>query len=128
MFVVQPLISIIDDDDSLRIALAGLMRSMGYVADSYGSAEDFLRSGKSVTSACIITDIQMPGLSGIDLKERLDNSACRAPVIMITGRSEQCLSEQAVASGAFCVLKKPFEAKAIIACITRALDASAVQA
>ncbi len=121
--MVQPLIAIIDDDESIRLALSGLMRSLGYRANAYGSAEDFLLSGTCGASACIITDIQMPGLSGIDLKHRLDAGTCRAPVIMITGRPEQRLSEQAEACGAFCVLKKPFDASALIACIDRALKA-----
>lgn len=117
----EPLVSIIDDDDSLRAALVGLVRSLGYRASGYGSAEDFLAGGGASESACIVTDIQMPGLSGIDLKQHLTQSGCIAPVIMITARTEQALQDRAMASGALCVLKKPFEAEALVACLERAL-------
>ncbi len=116
-----PLISIIDDDESLRLALVGLLRSLGYRAGSHGSAEAFLNSGEADSACCIITDIQMCGLSGIDLKQLLDARACRIPVIMITARSEDSLLAKALASGAFCLLKKPFEANALIECLDRAL-------
>lgn len=113
------LISIIDDDDSLRSALVGLVRSLGYRASGFASAEDFLAAGQ--TSAAIVTDIQMPGLSGIELKGRLVAQGSTVPVIMITARTEPELKERAFASGAFCVLKKPFAAEALIECLERAL-------
>src|SRR5262249_18579297 len=115
------LISIVDDDDSLRAALVGLIRSLGYQASSFASAEAFLEAGAAQTSACIVTDIQMPGLSGIDLKERLTHDGVTAPVIMITARAEHGLTERAFASGAACVLKKPFAAEALIECLERVL-------
>lgn len=115
------LISIIDDDDSLRAALVGLVRSLGYRANGFACAEDFLAAADAGASAAIVTDIQMPGLSGIDLKERLTADGCTAPVIMITARTEPGLSERAFASGALCVLKKPFAAEALIDCLERAL-------
>lgn len=115
------LISIIDDDDSLRSALVGLVRSLGYTASGYANAEDFLAGGEADTSAAIVTDIQMPGLSGIELKEKLSAQGCAAPVIMITGRAEPGLQEKAFASGALCVLKKPFAPEALIDCLERAL-------
>jgi len=115
------LISIIDDDDSLRSALVGLVRSLGYRADGFANAEAFLVGDQAARSAAIVTDIQMPGLSGIELKERLTAQGCAAPVIMITARSEEGLKERAFASGALCVLKKPFAAEALIDCLERAL-------
>lgn len=115
------LISIIDDDDSLRAALVGLVRSLGHRASGFANAEDFLASDQAGASAAIVTDIQMPGLSGIELKERLAADGCAAPVIMITARSEPGLQERAFASGALCVLKKPFAAEALIDCLERAL-------
>ena len=116
-----PLISIIDDDESLRIALVGLIRSSGYNASGFASAEEFLQSGAASSSACVITDIQMPGMSGIDLKIELAACQCPVPVIMITARSEPGLEEKARASGAACFLKKPFDAGELIACIERAV-------
>ena len=97
------------------------MRSLGYRASAYGSAEEFLAGGGARDSACIVTDIQMPGLSGIELKERLTAAGHAAPVIMITARTEQALHDRAVASGAWCVLKKPFAPDALVACLERAL-------
>lgn len=119
--VADTLISIIDDDDSLRTALVGLVRSLGYRASGFTNAEDFLAGDGATTSAAIVTDIQMPGLSGIELKERLNANGHGAPVIMITARSEPGLEERALASGALCVLKKPFAAEALIRCLERAL-------
>jgi FixJ family two-component response regulator len=119
--VQSALISIIDDDDSLRTALVGLVRSLGYRANGFANAEDFLAADQADRSAAIVTDIQMPGLSGIELKQRLVADGCSAPVIMITARSEEGLKERAFASGALCVLKKPFAAEALIDCLERAL-------
>lgn len=116
-----PLISVIDDDASLREALCGLLRSLGYRARDFASAEDFLAGNGASESACIVTDIHMPGLSGIALKERLSQEGVQAPVIMITGRGEPALRERAFASGAHCVLSKPFTPEALTDCIDRAL-------
>jgi len=119
--VADTLISIIDDDDSLRTALVGLVRSLGYSASGFANAEEFLAGDGAARSDAIVTDIQMPGLSGIELKERLSAQGCDAPVIMITARAEPGLRERAFASGATCVLKKPFPAEALIDCLERAL-------
>jgi len=117
------LISIIDDDESLRLALVGLVRSLGYRAQGFGSAEEYLGSGDLGASACVITDIQMPGMSGIELKLLLAGRKLPMPVIMITARTEPGLRDKAMASGAVCLLHKPFEANALIACIEEALAA-----
>jgi FixJ family two-component response regulator len=119
--VKDAVISIIDDDEATRSAVAGLMRAKGFSVCAYDSAEGFLRAGGQEASQCIITDIQMPGLSGIELKQRLDAENCKTPVIMITARVEQRLHSLALASGAFCLLRKPFKAMALIECVERAL-------
>jgi FixJ family two-component response regulator len=118
---LSPLISIVEDDASLRASLLGLLRSFRYRSTGFESAEAFLAAGAAAESACVVTDIHLPGLSGIDLKRRLDDDDCATPVIMITARSEPELHERAAASGAICVLKKPFGADALIKCIERAL-------
>ena len=115
------LISIIDDDEATRVSLAGLMRSKGLVAKTYESASAFLSAGAQDTSMCIVTDIQMPGISGIELKQRLNDQKCVVPVIMITARTDKRLHDQALKSGAFCLLRKPFKAHALLECIERAL-------
>ncbi|MBL8552550.1 MAG: response regulator [Hyphomonadaceae bacterium] len=118
---VEPLIAIIDDDESLRTALTGLVRSLGYRAQAYPDAEAFLAAPHTQAIACIVTDIHMPGLSGIDLRHRLAAEGVVAPVIMITGRSEPGLEARVLASGACCLLRKPFDAGALDACIKRAV-------
>ncbi len=115
------LISIIDDDVAARASVVALMRAKGFDTRSFESAEDFLRAGVSDNSQCIITDIQMPGLSGIALKHMLDAHNCKTPVIMITARVEPRLHSLALASGAFCLLRKPFKATALIECVEKAL-------
>lgn len=121
MAEVQRHIAIIDDDASLRAALTGLVRSLGHSASAYASAEEFLAADACGQSDCIVSDIQMPGLSGIELKARLAETGCAAPVILITARTEPGLREKALASGAFCVLTKPFAEDALIGCLQRAL-------
>jgi FixJ family two-component response regulator len=116
------MISVIDDDDSLRSALVGLVRSLGYNARGFGSAEEFLQADEMRTFSCIITDIQMPGMSGLELKRHLTAEHVRAPVIMITARPEADLEAKAMASGAICFLRKPFDANALIDCVEKALE------
>lgn len=117
------LISIIDDDASLRNALIGLIRSLGHEARGFGSAEEFLDSTDLRRFDCIVTDIQMPGMSGIDLKHFLAARNHLAPVIMITARTEPGLEDKARLSGAVCLLRKPFEANTLIKYIETALNA-----
>lgn len=115
------LIAVIDDDTSLCQALTGLLRSAGYAADGYASADQFLATARMLNVDCIITDIQMPGMSGIDLKQDLVGRGCTAPVILITGRDDALLLARAEQSGALCILRKPFDADRLIACVVRAI-------
>jgi FixJ family two-component response regulator len=117
----EPPIAVIDDDQSLRTALGRLVRSLGYGVRGFASADDLLESGALGDFACIITDIQMPGMSGIELKQHLNTIQCTVPVIMITARTDGGLEEAALASGAVCFLRKPFAASALSDCIARAL-------
>jgi FixJ family two-component response regulator len=117
-----PLVAIVDDDESLRIALVGLVRSVGYDARGFASGEECLQSGAVHSFSCIITDIQMPGMSGIDLKLHLAAQQCTLPVIMITARPDPSLEEKALAAGAVGFLRKPFEASALIVCLEKALE------
>ena len=99
----------------------GLVRSLGHDVDGFASADAFLATGDPGRFGCIVTDIQMPGLSGIELKQRLTRDGCAAPVIMITARAEPTLQARALESGAYCFLKKPFQADELIACVEKAL-------
>lgn len=115
----KSLIAIVEDDDSLRLALVGLVRSMGYAGEGFGSAEAFLASDARTRAACLISDVQLPGISGLDLVERLRDAL---PVILVTARAERSIDARARAGGVLCLLRKPFEADDLAACIRRALD------
>lgn len=119
----QALISIIDDDDSLCTALSGLLRSFGYRARSFTSAEAFLAWEGAGGCDCVITDIHMSGMSGIDLKQVLVDRQRMVPVIMITARSDPTVEARVRSSGALCLLKKPFQIEALIECVNKALTA-----
>jgi FixJ family two-component response regulator len=114
-------ISVIDDDDSFRIALVELLRSLGYGARGFASAEEFIAADGESSCDCIITDIQMPGMSGFDLKRRLTAQGSAKPVIMITARFEAGLDAKVTATGAVCLLGKPFEMDTLLDCLERAL-------
>jgi FixJ family two-component response regulator len=120
--VNSALISIIDDDRSVREAIQGLIRSLGYATVAFGSAEDYLDSGRIGDTACIITDLQMQGLSGIDLQRRLIADGHRTPMIFVTAFPSDRLRKQALDAGAFGFLSKPFEESSLITCIDKALQ------
>jgi FixJ family two-component response regulator len=122
--VGHPTIAVIDDDEATRTGLVALMRAKGFAATGYASAEAFLAEW-SAGLRCVITDIQMPGLNGIELKRRLDAMNSRAPVIMITARVEPHLHQLALASGAFCLLRKPFKSNALIDWVEKAFGQGA---
>jgi FixJ family two-component response regulator len=115
------LVCVVEDDEALRLALASLLRSFGYRTSCYESAEDFLRSPTVESARCIITDIQMPGLSGIELKQLLSARSVDTPVIMITARVEEDIHVRAKACGAFAIFRKPFESARLLASVDQAL-------
>jgi FixJ family two-component response regulator len=119
----EHLIAVIDDDDPFRAALVESLLSLGYEARGFASAEEFVTTDRHVACDCVITDIHMPGMSGLDLKRLLAALDSGVPVIMITGRTESDLEARAAASGAVCLLRKPFETAALLECLKRALDA-----
>ena len=111
---MQALISIVDDDESSRRAIANFINSLGYAAVAFGSAEDFLKSGRLDSTACLISDVQMPGMSGIELQDRLLARGYRLPIIFITAYPEASARERALASGASGFLTKPFNEEKLI--------------
>jgi FixJ family two-component response regulator len=115
-------VSIVEDDESLRLALVGLIRSLGHEARGFASAEEYL-SVQDGRCACVITDLHLPGITGIEMMLRLRDMGYSVPVIVITARAEAAIKEQAYASGALCVLKKPFDTGALVDCLERALAA-----
>jgi len=119
----EPLIAVIDDDEPFRTALVESLCSLGYRARGFASAEEFFAASGESSCDCVITDVHMPGMSGLDLQRLLVTRDWRVPVIMITARGEPGLEAKAVASGAVCLLRKPFGADALIGCLEKALEA-----
>lgn len=115
------LIAIVDDDEPVRISLLGLIRSLGYVASSFPSAQAFLDSAERDRAACVVTDLQMPGMSGLDLQKRLIVDGRGPPVIIITAFPEERLKAEAVAGGAFGFLNKPFQSQDLARCLLAAV-------
>jgi FixJ family two-component response regulator len=116
-----PMISIVDDDRAVREATRGLVRSLGYNALAFASAEEFLGSALLNKTSCLITDLQMPGLSGIDLQDRLIADGHRMPIIFITAYPEERVRVRAMKAGAVCFMSKPYSDENLIGCIERAL-------
>ena len=118
----ERVISIVEDDESLRKALVGLLASMARRARGYASAEEFLAE-QSVESRCVITDIQLPGMDGIEMIRRLRARGDGVPVIVITARDEKKWTAVARTAGALCLLRKPFETQDLLDCLDRAFEA-----
>jgi FixJ family two-component response regulator len=116
-----PIISIIDDDASVRIAAERLARSMDLVAYTFSSCRAFLDSPQLLATSCIVADVQMPGMSGLELQNTLKTMGLAIPLIFITAYPDDKLRKQAMDAGAVCYLHKPFDGAEIIDCIERAL-------
>ena len=108
------MISIVDDDRSLREATKGLVRSFGYGADAFASAEEFLQSDRLNDTSCLILDVNMPGLSGIELQKQLIAQGNRVPIIFITAVPEESTRDKALKAGAVGFLSKPFREEWLI--------------
>ena len=106
----------------IREALVAALCSLGYGVHPFASAEEFVAENGERSWDCVITDIHMPGMSGFDLTRLLTSGDSNVPVIMITGRTEPELKARAVASGAVCLLSKPFASRALIGCLEKALN------
>jgi FixJ family two-component response regulator len=117
-----PMISIVDDDRSLREATKGLVRSFGYGADAFASAEEFLQSDRVNDSSCLILDVNMPGLSGIELQSQLIARGNRMPIIFITAVPEETTRAKAIEAGAIGFLSKPFREEWLINHLDAALN------
>ena len=116
-----PVISIIDDDELVRDAVQGLVRSLGYVAAGHASAEDYLRSNEYRTSSCLITDIQMPGMNGADLQAQLIADGDVTPIIFMTAFDDEKIRARVRKAGASGYLKKPFDEDVLVRCLEEAL-------
>jgi FixJ family two-component response regulator len=117
-----PLISIVDDDDSLRNSLNNLIRSVGFRVQGFPSAEAFLNANQFHDTACLILDVRMPGMNGLDLQRQLVASNCRIPIIFITSRGDGDARARALEAGAVDFLYKPFREEALLKAIDSALN------
>jgi len=115
-------VAIVDDDDSMRDALQGLLKAVGLSARTFESAEEFLESGHQRETACLITDIRMPGMSGLELQKRLNTEHCRIPTIFITAHGDEEMRFQALRAGAVEFLPKPFDDEALVESVFAALN------
>jgi FixJ family two-component response regulator len=115
-------VAIVDDDDSVRDALQGLLKSAGLSSRAFASAEHFLGSGHQRDTACLITDIRMPGISGLELQARLNAEHCRIPTIFITAHGDEEMRLRALRAGAVEFLPKPFDDEVLVESVRAALD------
>jgi FixJ family two-component response regulator len=119
-----PLVSIVDDDESVREATAKFLRLHGFFTSVFASAEEFLVSSRVDDTACLITDVKMPGMNGVELQHHLIARGKRVPIIFITAFPEVGSQAKALAAGAAGFLTKPFSGKCLIDCVNDALKAS----
>jgi FixJ family two-component response regulator len=120
----KQIIAIIDDDPSVRLAISSLVRSLGLAVRLFSSAEQFLAAGALATIALVVTDVQMTGMSGLELQERLRQDGSDVPVIFVTAFPVPAIRQRALAGGACGFLAKPFAGAAMIRCIGEALAAN----
>ena len=117
----SPLIAIVDDDASIRDALESLLRAVGWRAEGFTSAEAFLQSGQVHTTACLLLDVRLPGVSGLELQRQVRSSQVRLPIIFITAHGNDAMRAQALQAGAVAFFDKPFNDTALLEAIRTAL-------
>jgi FixJ family two-component response regulator len=115
------MVAVVDDDESYRAALERLLRSEGFLVRSFASAEDFLDSGKQHETGCLIADIRMPGMSGLDLQAKLNADHCSIPAIFISAHGDEKMRLQAMRGGAVKFFAKPFDDEILLASVRTAL-------
>ena len=116
-----PLVAIVDDDASVRATTDSLVRSLGYIVHTFASAEEFLRSNRLDDLSCVIADVQMPGMSGVELQGHLLSQGYRVPFIFFTAFPDERIRAQALWAGAICYLTKPFHGDSLIQGLQAAL-------
>src|ERR1700756_5862049 len=118
----KKMFAVIEDDESYRVAVQRLLKSEGFSVQSFASAEDFLRSGRQHETGCLITDIRMPGMSGLDLQAKLNADRCPIPTIFITAHGGENLRLQAMRGGAVKFMVKPFDCGNLLESVRAALE------
>lgn len=117
------MVAVIDDDESVRTALKELLRSVGLPAQAFASAEDFIESGQQQRAGCLIVDIRMPGMSGLELQAKLNADHYRIPTIFITAHGDEKMRMQALRGGAVEFVTKPFDDEALLETVRAAFVA-----
>ena len=120
----HPLISIVDDDESVREAIESLIKSVGLGALAFASAEEFLNSNRIEETACLILDMRMPGMSGLELQQRLATAGYGIPIVFISAHSDDQIRAQALGAGAIDFLFKPFSETALVDAVRTAVGQS----
>lgn len=116
------MVAVVEDDESYRLAVQRLLKSAGFSVQVFASAEDFLTSGRQNETGCLIADIRMPGMSGLDLQSKLNSDRCPVPIIFITAHGDEKMRLQAMRGGAVKFLAKPFDGEILLQAVRVALD------
>ena len=122
--IERPLVSLVDDDESVRESLPDLLKEFGFVARAFSSAEEFLLSDGVGETRCLILDVAMPGMTGLDLQQELTRRGHEIPVIFITAQKDETIREQAFKQGAVKFLYKPFSDTALLEALSAAIPAN----
>src|SRR6476620_1241546 len=117
------MVAVIEDDESYRVAVRRLLRSAGFSVQSVASAEEFLNSGQQQETGCLISDIRMPGMSGLDLQAKLNADHCPIPTIFITAHGDEDMRLQAMRGGAVKFMVKPFDGEILLESVRAAFEA-----
>lgn len=121
----ERLVSIVDDDVSVRQSTRRLIRSFGFRAEAFGSAEEFLESGDAAKTACLILDVRMPDMDGLELQRRLADDGLQIPIVFLTGRASEEEERRALRAGAVDFLRKPVGRDALLRIVQRVFARSA---
>ena len=116
------MVAVVEDDESYRVAIQRFLKLEGFSVQSFASAEDFLNSGQQHETGCLITDIRMPGMSGLDLQARLNTEHCPIPTIFITAHGDENMRLQAMRGGAVKFMAKPFDSAILLESVRAALE------
>lgn len=122
MTEAQPFIFVVDDDSAVREAVGNLLESVGFRSQSFASADEFLRACRPDAPSCLLLDIRLPGVNGLDFQEVLEKSGVRIPIVFITAHGDVPMTTRAMKAGAVDVLTKPFQKDELLAAIRHALD------
>ncbi len=122
MVALEPRVAVVDDDESIRRALGRLLRVEGFVSEGFASALDYMEAAKKQGYDCLVLDIHLGGMSGIELVEKLSGEGDGIPVILITAHDDETTRERACASGVAAYLRKPLDADTLLAEVHKAVD------